>query len=158
MADLSAAIIFAAVLPALLVAHNVADHWVQTHHQAVTKGTAGWRGRLACAKHVAIYTAVTAVTVLALWVAFGLPISILGFSAGQAVSAVSHYWADRRVPLRRLASTGVFGAIGKGDFWHVGTPREGHDDNPTLGTGAYALDQSWHWGWLGVAALITATL
>lgn len=29
-------------------------------------------------------------------------------------------------------------------------------DNPSLGTGAYALDQSWHIGWLFVTALIVA--
>lgn len=29
-------------------------------------------------------------------------------------------------------------------------------DNPSLGTGAYALDQSWHIGWLFVTALIIA--
>ncbi len=29
-------------------------------------------------------------------------------------------------------------------------------DNPTLGTGAYALDQSWHIGWLFVTALLIA--
>jgi hypothetical protein len=26
------------------------------------------------------------------------------------------------------------------------------------GTGAYALDQSWHLGWLGVVAVVTAVL
>jgi hypothetical protein len=31
-------------------------------------------------------------------------------------------------------------------------------DNPSLGTGAYAIDQSWHIAWLAVAALATALL
>jgi hypothetical protein len=35
---------------------------------------------------------------------------------------------------------------------------EGRDDNPTLGTGAHALDQSWHHGWLAVAAALTALI
>ena len=47
--------------------------------------------------------------------------------------------ADRRTPLRRFAE-----ATGLGEFYALGQPREGRDDNPSLGTGAYALDQSWH--------------
>jgi hypothetical protein len=42
---------------ALFVAHQVADHWIQTQHQADTKGCPGWPGRIACAAHVASYTA-----------------------------------------------------------------------------------------------------
>jgi hypothetical protein len=69
--------------------------------------------------------------------------------AALLVDAVSHYWADRRVTLARLAER-----IGKGEFYRLGAPREGHDDAPHLGTGAYALDQSWHIAWLFIAALI----
>lgn len=135
----SSAVTFAALLPALLVAHNVADHWVQTSHQAGAKGQPGWPGRWACAAHVATYTAVT------------------------------HYWADRRFTLARLCDR-----LGKGEFYNLGKPRdrtvtagfvsiEGGMartpiDIPTLGTGAYALDQSWHWAWLGAAAFVTAVL
>lgn len=150
---MGAAVTFAAVLPGLLVAHNVADHWVQTHHQAVTKGRRGHAGRIACATHVASYTVVTAVAVVLLWLVFGLDVSPLGFVAGQAVSAVTHYWADRGFILARLA-----GLIGKAPFYVLGVPRAGRDDNPSMGTGAYALDQSWHWLWLFVAALLTAVL
>jgi len=35
-------------------------------------------------------------------------------------------------------------------------PRPHRDDNPTLGTGAYALDQSFHIFWLIIAALLIA--
>lgn len=149
----ASAVTFAVALPALLVAHNVADHWVQTHHQALTKGASSWSGRWACARHVATYTLVTAATVAVLWSLFDLPITPAGFVTGQLVSAVTHYWADRRHTLARLA-----GALGKADFWQLGAPRPGRDDNPSLGTGAYALDQSWHWLWLGVAALLTAVI
>jgi len=170
---------FAGVAVGLLVAHQVADHWVQTEHQSATKGRPGNAGRLACARHVASYTAVTAAIVFALWGAFQLDITWLGFVAGQLVSAVTHYWADRRFTLARLA-----GLLGKTEFYELGEPRQhmvvvdrvergelpggGHTlslvsetvplDQPTLGTGAYALDQSWHWGWLGVAAFLTAML
>jgi hypothetical protein len=73
--------------------------------------------------------------------------------AGQLVSAVTHYWADRRTTLARLAD-----ALGKGGYYRLGAPRPGRDDNLSLGTGAYALDQSWHWLWLGVAATVTALM
>lgn len=167
------ALTFAVILPALLVAHHVGDHWLQTDYQAQQKGSAGWAGRLACARHVTTYTAVTAGAVALVWWLFALPISPWWFAVGQLVSAVTHYWADRRFTLAGLCER-----IGKGDFYRLGSPRAAasahavyerdtevylhHEgqivgwDNPTLGTGAYALDQSWHWAWLMVAALITA--
>lgn len=144
---------FAGVAVGLLIAHTVADHWVQTGHQANTKGQRTNAGRIACAGHVASYTAVTALAVLALRGVFQLDITWWGFAAGQLVSAVTHYWADRRFTLAWLAS-----ALGKTEFYVLGAPRAGRDDNPSLGTGAYALDQSWHWGWLGVAAVLTAVI
>ena len=170
---------FAALLPALLVAHNVADHWVQSSHQAATKGQKGWRGRAACASHVGTYTATTAVTVAALDRTLGLGVSRRGLVAGQLVSAVSHYWADRRFTLARLCER-----TGKGGFYRLGQPRPVQGttasgqlvhpvftlrrgcttpeftswDNPSLGTGAYVLDQAWHWAWLGIAALVTAVM
>src|SRR5256885_16927252 len=64
--------------------------------------------------------------------------------SGLAVSAVTHYIADRRTPLLRLAEA-MQPVTGKADFYRLGAPREGRDDNPSLGTGAYALDQSWHY-------------
>lgn len=150
---MATALTFAAVLPALLVAHNVADHWAQTSHQAATKGHAGHAGRVACAAHVLSYTAVTAMVVGLLWVVLDLSITPAGFVAGQAVSAITHYWADRRFTLAGLAAR-----LGKTEFYRLGAPRAERDDNPSLGTGAYALDQSWHWFWLLVAALLTAAV
>ncbi|MBK0866158.1 DUF3307 domain-containing protein [Saccharopolyspora sp. HNM0986] len=150
---LGPAVTFAATLPALLVAHHVADHWVQTSHQSANKGRPDGLGRWSCAKHVLSYTTVTAAVVGLLWAVLGLPITAPGFLTGQVVSAVTHYWADRRFTLAALAER-----VGNGEFYRVGTPRTGHDDNPTLGTGAYVLDQAWHWLWLAVAALITAVL
>lgn len=144
---------FAGVAVGLLVAHQVADHWIQTEHQAAAKGRHDNAGRAACARHVASYTVVTALAVLVLWGVFQLDITWWGFAAGQLVSAVTHYWADRRFTLARLAVL-----AGHAPFYGLGAPRPGRDDNPSLGTGAYALDQSWHWGWLGVAAFLTAVL
>ena len=168
----SIAAAFAATFAALVVAHQVADHWVQSSHQAGHKGRPGWEGRLACAAHVASYTLCTTLAVLGVWLALDLPLTLPGVLLGQAVSAVTHYWADRRAPLRNLAEK-----LRLGGFYRLGSPRPAlvavvdQDGNPaygcdgqpvvipvdggTLGTGAYALDQSWHYAWLGVAALVT---
>jgi hypothetical protein len=115
-----------------------------------------WVGRLACAAHVAYYTFFTALAVWAVWYGFGLPITWTGFILGQVISAGTHYWADRRFTLKRLAER-----VGLGKFYALGAPRkddEGNDlgDNPSLGTGSYALDQSFHKTCIMVAALVTA--
>lgn len=147
----STATVFAATFVALYAAHQVADHWVQTEHQAHTKGHAGWAGRYACAKHVGTYLAVQLAALLAANAALDLHLNAGRFVAGLAVSGVTHYIADRRAPLRWMAKV-----TGHAQFFDLGTPRPGRDDNPSLGTGAYAMDQSWHIGWLFVAALVIA--
>jgi hypothetical protein len=140
---------FTAVFIGLYAAHEVGDHWVQTRHQACHKGAAGWSGRLACARHVGMLSGVKAVTLGMASTVLGVHLRPTALVAALLVDAVSHYWADRRSTLARLANL-----IGKGEFYRLGAPREGHDDAPHLGTGAYALDQSWHIGWLFIAALI----
>lgn len=141
--------LFAAVFAALFVGHSVGDHWVQTHHQALAKAARGWPGRLAAARHVATLTA-TKLGLLALVAAvLGLHLSVPGIAAGLGIDAASHWWADRRTTLARLAQ-----ALGKAEFFRLGAPRPGRDDPPHLGTGAYALDQAWHHLWLLVAALV----
>jgi hypothetical protein len=143
---------FAAVLATLYAAHEVGDQWVQTHHQACTKGGRGDQqraGQAACARHVAGITATKAIMlgVTAAVTRTRLP---LGRTAlALAADAASHYWADRRYTLAALADR-----LGKGDYYRLGQPRPGRDDNPTIGTGAYALDQAWHTAWLWAAALI----
>ncbi|WP_327692332.1 DUF3307 domain-containing protein [Streptomyces sp. NBC_00461] len=144
---------FAAVFIALYVAHSVGDHWVQTSHQSAHKGRPGWVGRLADARHVATLTATKAVVLLPVVWLLDLRLSVLGIVAGLGIDAVTHWWADRRTTLAWLAKV-----TGKGEFYRLGTPRTGHDDNPHIGTGAYALDQSFHHLWLLVAALIIATV
>lgn len=139
---MSAAVVFGAVFGAYLAGHKVADYWIQTSAQALGKGGPGWAGRRACAAHVATYTLTLAgcLALAAWWLA--LPVRPGWAATGLAVSAVTHYFADRRKPLARLAE-----ATGKGAFWRSG---EG------LASGAAHLDQSWHWWWLFAAALITA--
>ncbi|GIG11649.1 DUF3307 domain-containing protein [Catellatospora coxensis] len=142
---------FAAAFAGLYAAHQVADHWVQTQHQADHKGRPGWPGRIACLAHVTTYTATGLLALVVVAVVTGLHLRPVPLAVGLAVSAVSHYIADRRTPLKRIADL-----LGSGRFHALGAPRPGHDDNPSLGTGAYALDQSWHIGFLFAAALIIA--
>jgi len=142
---------FAAVFAALYAAHHVGDQWVQTHEQALAKGGPGWAGRLACARHVASMT-VTKVICLTLTAGItGLPLTVGHVALGLALDAISHYWADRRVTLARLAAR-----VGKSGYYVLGAPRPGRDDNPTTGTGAFHLDQAFHVAFLWAAALIIA--
>ncbi|MER7623913.1 transcriptional regulator [Streptomyces sp. NPDC126503] len=154
------AAVFAAVFIALWVGHAVGDHWVQSSCQAASKGLPGWAGRLACGRHVAGLTATKGVALAPVVLLLDLPLSAAGLTLGLGVDAVSHYWADRRTTLQKLARV-----CGKAEFYSLGTP--GHAAHPvtaegryapTLGTGAYALDQSWHVAWLGVAALLIAAV
>ena len=135
--------VFAVVFVALFVGHQVADHWVQTPHQACDKGLPGWRGRVACVGHVASYTVTAAVALLVVVWRLDLALPISHVVVGLMVSAVSHYWADRRSTLRALVSViERLGMPGKLDYYDHG--------------GAYALDQSWHVVWLFIAALLIA--
>jgi hypothetical protein len=145
------ALIFACVFAALYAAHHVGDQWVQTHIQACTKGAAGWTGRLACARHILTMTATKVVVLVITNVVIGLHISA-GFTAAALVlDAASHYWADRRTTLAKLAAL-----VHKADYYRLGSPRPGHDDNPTTGTGAFHLDQAWHIAWIWITALMIA--
>jgi hypothetical protein len=151
---LTRAVTFAVAFIGLYIGHQVGDHFVQTGQQCEDKGKHGderWTGRRACAAHVASYTLCQAIALGFIDGLFHLDTRPAALTLGLAVSAVTHYIADRREPLRRMAY-----AFGKGDFYELGRPRPGRDDNPVVGTGAYALDQTWHKLWIGVAALVIA--
>lgn len=150
---------FAALFGVLYVGHQVADHWIQTTPQASTKKHPGNAGRLGCGMHVTTYTATLVAFLLAgSWV-FGLALNPAATVVGMAVTTVTHYLIDRGQNLVKAAAL-----IGKDVFYRFGQPREGYssldrrryDDNPTLGTGAYALDQSAHLFFLAVTAAIIA--
>jgi hypothetical protein len=132
---------------ALYAAHSVADHWIQTHHQAITKGQLDRDGQLACAKHVATLTATQAITLGLTVAATGERLNPRRVALGLAVNGLSHYWADRRYTLKALAEK-----VGKGEFAAFGDPVAA-----PCGSGAYALDQSWHHAWLLIAALIASS-
>ncbi|TSB28279.1 transcriptional regulator [Streptomyces benahoarensis] len=151
---------FAAVFAVLYVGHSVGDHWVQTSPQSADKGKPGWGGRLADTRHVATLTATKLVLLLPVALLLGLHLSAAGLVAGLGVDAVTHWWADRRSTLAKLAKL-----LGQEGFYTLGTAA--HPAAPVtakgtpaahLGTGAYALDQAWHHLWLLVAALLIATV
>jgi hypothetical protein len=144
----NAALRFAAAYATLTASHEVADHWVQIDSQAMAKGGPGWPGRLACASHVATYTATQGLALLAADRLLGLRLSPRRVAAALAVSAGTHYLADRQ-----------------GGHWRDGTPRgivrlaagTGHSGWLQRDPGAgYLMDQSWHKGCIWAAALIAA--
>lgn len=93
---------FAAVLGALWAAHDLADHVVQTDHQAATKASDWW----GMAGHVGGYGATQAVALAALHGA-GVRLRPSRVLVGLAVSLVTHGFLDRRWPVvRLLAGTG----------------------------------------------------
>ncbi|MFD5898640.1 hypothetical protein [Streptomyces sp. NPDC060366] len=158
--------IFAAVLGLGRAASNIGDHWVQNDHCARVKGATDAKpvytptgnadeepvahgtadGIKACAWHCLTYTATQAAVV-------GIGARVLGIrlhpgaaAAALAVSGITHYIADRRVPggvLETLATK-----TGKSKLYRLAD----HGMN-----GAYALDQAWHEGWEAVAALVATT-
>lgn len=139
---------FAAVYAALTAAHEVADHWVQRDKEATAKGDPGPAGARACAVHVATYTATQAVALAVTARTLNLELRPGRAVLALAVSAATHYAADRQ-----------------GGHWRDTHPRgvvrlaavTGHagwlERDPGAG---YLLDQSWHKGWIGIAALLAA--
>jgi hypothetical protein len=149
--DITAASTFAASFAALYAAHQVGDHWIQTGHQAAHKGAHNFEGKIACLSHVLTMT-LTKVLFLGIlsWV-LGVQYSSVTFAIAVVLDAATHYWADRRFTLKWLAEL-----TDHYHFYMLGAPRPDKDDNPSLGTGAYAMDQSFHIFWLFVASIILA--
>lgn len=89
---------FAVLFPALLAAHTVGDHVVQTDHQAANKPR-DWR---AMAGHIGGYQATQLVTVAGVAKISGVGLSRRELIAGSLLSALSHALLDRRWPVVRL--------------------------------------------------------
>lgn len=120
---------YAAVYALFRVAADVADHWVQSDHQAQHKAKPGAEGHKALGGHVASYTVTQAAALLIGNRALGLGLRPRSMAAALALSGATHYLIDRRWPVRKAAE-----ATGKGGFYELGGP---------LG-GAYLLDQATH--------------
>jgi hypothetical protein len=120
---------YPAVYALLRIAADVADHWIQSDHQATHKAKPGIEGHAALAGHVASYTATQAAALLIGNRALHLGLRPRSMAAALALSGATHYLIDRRWPVQRMAE-----AAGKGAFYQLGGP---------LG-GAYLLDQATH--------------
>ncbi|UJV42943.1 hypothetical protein [Streptomyces sp. AMCC400023] len=144
------AIRFTAAYAALTAAHEVADYWAQQDSDAVAKGRPGREGAAACARHVAGYTAVQAAALLGVSAYLGVRYDWRRAAAGLAVSALTHYAADRCAG--RWNDPGLT-APAVVRLAH----RTGHGPWLSKDPGAGPLmDQAWHKGWVMVAAAVAA--
>jgi hypothetical protein len=131
---------YAAILGTLLVAHNVADHVVQTDHQAKLKAEeTGWHG--AMAGHVGGYLATAEVALQLVGAVTGERPSWRRRLAGHLVSGATHAFLDRRWPVRRALQL-------------TGSPRFADLQAPI--NGPYLTDQALHHGCLLLSALVMA--
>lgn len=136
----------AAAYAALDAGLAVGDMWAQTNNQAQSKGNPGWAGRRACAAHVATLTVTQGAFLGVAVLATGERLSPRRVAVGLTLNAITHYFADRRTPLEKLA--GKLAWMGKDEFYRIG--------QPPLATGARALDESWHIGCNAVIAAVIA--
>lgn len=129
---------FAVVLPTLLVAHTVADHIVQTDHQAATKAT-DWRNM---AGHVGSYQTTQAAALAAVAGLTGIRPTWRRALLGMAFSAVTHALLDRRWPVKAILRA---------------TRSPGFAETTTPLHGVYLADQALHTGCLAVSAALIAS-
>ncbi|MFH8642282.1 hypothetical protein [Streptomyces goshikiensis] len=153
---------FAAVLGLTRAAAAVGDHWIQDDYCAQVKratdaapvryedektetttkhGTA--HGRRACAWHCITYSATQALAVTAGARVLGIRLNPAAALAGLAISGLTHYAADRRVPDGLLQT--IAERTGKGRFFALAD----YGLN-----GAYLLDASFHQACETVGALV----
>ncbi|MFE4356114.1 hypothetical protein [Kitasatospora sp. NPDC056800] len=155
---------FAAAYALLRAGADVGDHLVQSDHCARTKGatdaapaevldedghviaTYGTAaGRRSCALHCLTYTATQATALLLGARALGLRLRPGQVAAALAISGLTHYAIDRRVPgglLQKFAD-----ATGKGNFYRLAD----HGIN-----GAYCMDGAVHHAFETLAAAVLA--
>ncbi|MFJ1993099.1 hypothetical protein [Streptomyces asiaticus] len=139
----------AAVLGIVDHVHTLADYWGQRDTDAQAKGLPGREGRAACARHVANHTAHLGIALVAANRLLDLDIKPRRLATGLALSAATHYIADRsgghwkdKEPTTFLVRTAH--RLGKQGWIQ---------NDPTAGP---HLDQAWHRLWHLVAATIIA--
>ncbi|RKT16891.1 hypothetical protein BX285_1247 [Streptomyces sp. 1114.5] len=144
---------FAAAYALFRAAGDVADHWIQTDHQAATKGhhdhtdgQSSAAGRRACAAHVATYTATQGAALIGGSRLLGVRLRPGPVAAALALSAVTHYVADRQGGhWRDDQPRGVVRLALVSRGWLQRDPQSG-----------YLLDQAWHHAFETVAALVAS--
>jgi hypothetical protein len=126
----------------LRVMHGLGDYVFQAPAHALGKDGPGWAGRGACLAHVGTQVALAAAALGVLGVLAPGPAlySVPRLVAALVVIGATHYFADRREPLRRLMS------------WI----RRGRDPEWLANGGLAFADQEWHRWWLLVASVILA--
>lgn len=153
---MSAAARFAAAYAALWAAHDLADHVVQTDHQAAGKGGRdGWARPLA--GHVATYTATQTLALAALRT-LGVRPRAGRVLAALAWSAGTHAFLDRRWPvvelLRRTGSERFAAPAVVVDLDQPLPQRQARGPLPLHGP--YLADQALHHVCVALAAAIIA--
>jgi hypothetical protein len=135
-------ITFAVALGTMWAVHDVADHVVQTDHQAGSKADprpAVWVP--AMVGHVGSYQLTQAVALTVTFRATGLKPSWTALITGSFISAASHAFLDRRWPVRKVLQL-------------TRSPRFAEMTTPICGP--YQADQALHHGFLWLAALAMA--
>jgi uncharacterized protein DUF3307 len=144
---LTRAVVFGVSLLALLVAHQVGDHVVQTDRQAARKADPATFGRVAAVTalvgHLVGYHLVAAAVLLGTAAVLHLPLTAAGVLSALALSAVTHGLLDLRWPVRALLRA-------------TGSPAFAEATSPVCGV--YAADQALHRLALLVCALLIAVL
>lgn len=153
----------AAAYAAMRTAAHIADHWFQTSHQAAHKADAGAMGHRAMAGHIASYAGAQAVALVVADRLLDMRLKPGRIAAAVAVSAATHWFIDRRWPVRKLAEAiGATGCQRDQRCADVTHPLDGSDcDGGFHGLGgplggAYVLDQSSHHLMEAVAAVVAA--
>ena len=136
-------LVFVVALAALLVAHQLGDHVLQTDTQAGEKAGQGAAAVRAMLGHLATYHAAAAVVLVGTFAVLDLPLTVVGVVAGLSFSALTHGLLDRRWPVRAL-------------LVRTGAPRFAESTAPVCGM--YAADQALHQFALLVSALLIAVL
>jgi len=146
MATLTAStrpLIFVVSFAALMVAHQLGDHVLQTDRQALGKTGRGPTAVLAMLGHLLSYHVAGAVLVAATFAALDLPLRLAGVAAGLGFSALTHAALDRRRLVRAI-------------LHRTGAPRFAEATTPV--NGMYAADQALHQAALLVSALLIAVV
>jgi hypothetical protein len=133
---------FAVTLGTIWAAHDLADHVVQTDHQAGSKADRElhvWAP--AMAGHIGGYQFTQAVALAITLRATELKPSWSALITGSLISAASHAFLDRRWPVRAILRR-----TGSPEFAQMTTPI----------CGVYQADQALHHSCLWVAALVMA--
>ncbi|MFC8332784.1 hypothetical protein [Streptomyces olivaceus] len=147
----SSAATYATAYAVLTAAHEAGDYLIQRDDDARDKGKHGHLGRAACARHVASYTTTQALALLAADRGLDLRLNWRRAAAGLALSAATHYLADRcathwadDTPAAPLLVRAAH-AAGKGTWLQR---------DPAAGA---LLDQAWHKTCIALAAAVTAS-